>query len=514
MRLTSMRVHNFRAIVETELSELGAINVLVGPNNAGKSSLIRALGLLQEGMPADGGDARLGEQAAHVSITARGLPGPFQVGQIQMVQLGGVAVGLEVALARAGGLSVNIRGGSGDTINVARLPSTEPDHLIVPFLAKRKVAAYDSVVNEANTQAVGPDLRFLTAKLARLSNPAYPAYPAYERACDAILGFVVTAIPAPGGQQPGVYVSNTQTIPISAMGEGVAHIVGLLADLAIAEEKLFLIEEPENDIHPRALKTLLELIEDSSARNQFVVSTHSNIVVRHLGASDGATLHYVDAKRGALPPVAEVRRVPEEPRARIEVLTDLGYELWDFHLWDGWLLLEESSAERIVRDYLIPWFAPRLRRVRTVAVGGNAGVEPAFNDFNRLFRFTHLEDVYRDAAWVVIDGDEEGRQIVEALRERYANSWAADHFRTFSAGNFEEYYPVRFQDRVRDTLAIGNRREKREAKRRLLDEVRQWVEENPAEAKDAFASSAAEVVAVLLEIEAALPSARPTPAGG
>ena len=41
------------------------------------------------------------------------------------------------------------------------------------------------------------------------------------------------------------------------MGEGVANIVGLLVDLCLAENKLFLIEEPENDIHPKALKGLL-----------------------------------------------------------------------------------------------------------------------------------------------------------------------------------------------------------------------------------------------------------------
>ena len=73
-------------------------------------------------------------------------------------------------------------------------------------------------------------------------------------------------------------------------------------------------------------------------------------------------------------PRSHIREVDATPAARIEVLRRLGYELSDFELWDGWLILEESSAEVIVR-YLIPWFVPRLARIRTVAAGGTSKVE-------------------------------------------------------------------------------------------------------------------------------------------
>jgi hypothetical protein len=57
------------------------------------------------------------------------------------------------------------------------------------------------------------------------------------------------------------------------MGEGIPHLLGLINDLCLAENKLFLIEEPENDIHPKALKRLLDLIIQKSQSNQFVIST-------------------------------------------------------------------------------------------------------------------------------------------------------------------------------------------------------------------------------------------------
>ena len=42
------------------------------------------------------------------------------------------------------------------------------------------------------------------------------------------------------------------------------------------------------------------------------------------------------------------------PEERFAALESLGYELIDAEIWDGWLLLEEASAEQIIRELLIP----------------------------------------------------------------------------------------------------------------------------------------------------------------
>lgn len=112
---------------------------------------------------------------------------------------------------------------------------------------------------------------------------------------------------------------------IDQMGEGVANIVPLLAELTVSRGKLFLIEEPENDLHPKALKALQELILESSKSNQFVISTHSNIVVRHLAGQANSLLYSVESNPRELPPIAKIVKVDQTPEARIEVLRDLGY---------------------------------------------------------------------------------------------------------------------------------------------------------------------------------------------
>ena len=60
MRVTSLRVEAFRSFASMEPIELGPVNILIGPNNAGKSSLIRALYLMQTGPVAPQREQRIG----------------------------------------------------------------------------------------------------------------------------------------------------------------------------------------------------------------------------------------------------------------------------------------------------------------------------------------------------------------------------------------------------------------------------------------------------------------------
>jgi hypothetical protein len=412
---------------------------------------------------------------------------------------------LNIVQPRGAGPQLSLHWPKNDRVfSVPQLPNREPNHYIVPYLSRRKTATYHEDVREAHALTVNPDLQFLAAKLSRLSNPTFPEHQRYKETCEAILGFLVTTIPSGNGQRPGVYCPDRQPIFIDQMGEGVPNIVALLADLALSRDKLFLVEEPENDLHPQALKALLDLIVESSQLNQFVVSTHSNIVVRHLAATANSKLYNIRAMEGpTLPPKATIQLVEPTVEARLAILRELGYSFSDFDLWDGWLILEESSAERIIRDYLIPWFAPKLARIRTLAAGGVDQVEPTFDDFHRLVRFTHLEDAYRNTAWVRVDGDEHGVKIVKKLRDRYLK-WNPNSFNWFSKAQFEQYYPAEFDEQVTVALAQTDKQARREGKRQLLDNVRAWLDADERRGKEALGKSATEVIDNLRSIEAQL----------
>ena len=319
-----------------------------------------------------------------------------------------------------------------------------------------------------------------------------------------ILDFVITAVDTQGGKQAALVVDNMSTIPLGAMGEGVTHILGFIATLAVAEEKVFLIEELENDLHPQALKGLLNLIAEKSLTNQFIITTHSNIVLKQLGAVDNSKVFHVDSGLVDNLPTSSVMEVLPASEARREILQELGYELYDIDLWEAWLFLEESSAERIIRDYLIPWFASNLMaKLRTFSADGLSKVEPKFTDFNNLFVFLHLEPTYKNKVWVVVDEGEEEKKVIDDFKEKYS-SWESDRFRQFTEHDFESYYPTRFVVAVAEALSQTGKKAKRKKKKELLDDVLDWIEANKEEARAEFESSAAEVIVILKEIETSL----------
>jgi AAA domain len=98
MRITTLKLCDFRSFVEMDPIELGRINVFLGPNNAGKSSLLRAICTLQGGVPPVDADIRLG---ANRSVVEIGLGGVH-----------GVALWQPAELRRPGTLLIDINGGA------------------------------------------------------------------------------------------------------------------------------------------------------------------------------------------------------------------------------------------------------------------------------------------------------------------------------------------------------------------------------------------------------------------
>jgi len=502
VKISHVRITNFKSLADTGELTLGQVNIFVGRNNHGKSAFIRALLYLQQGTHFAPGDIRLGEREGTVELTLEN-DSPAGIQQY-FSNVNSTAVRLKILLGSHISNGISLQSVDSPNQGFGQLSLQEPNNFIYTYLSKRKVFGFDREVNLARTLAVQSDLRNLVAKVSRLSNSDYERAEEYTELCKAVLGFRISVHAASDGigQQAGIPVGPYGYIPIESMGEGVSSQLGLITDLCMAAGNLFLIEEPENDIHPESLKTLLNVIVEKSKTNQFIVSTHSNIVMRYLGAASySKVFEFESTYKPNEIPVSTIQEIEPTAEARVAVLRKLGYELSDFDLWDGWFILEESSAEIIIR-YLIPWFAPGLIRIRTVAAGGIAKVDPTFEDFRRLFLFAHLEAQYRGRAWVVVDGDEIGKRVIVQLQTKYKD-WPPDHFTTWSQPDFERYYPPRFAEQTEKALA-GNRHEKRASKKQLLDEVKAWCDANPEEAKAEFEQSAAEVIDKLQQIEADL----------
>lgn len=506
MWVKSLKLENLRCFEKAELAFSKRINLIVGPNNAGKSTLLRPLLHLQEKLPQlTVQDIRYGadvciayvELAEHEGFRAdgRGVP-PY----------------LRVEMQRRGNVALTGRSDPEDDGGTTQqFPAREPNNFIYPLLSRRKPTSFRANVDADTVAAVPATLENLTAQVDRLvSNPRNPALPRYLEVCEEILGMTIhtTGARAGGGGKELGYAlkdeaSSDDYVFLDAMGDGVPNILGLLTYLLRVKDRLFIIEEPENDIHPRALKRLLDCLASSSENNQFIITTHSNIVLKHLGALPDTKVFRVDQQLDDGVPTSTVCEVDswEDRRA---VLEDLGYELHDFDMWDAWLILEESSAEKIIKKYLIPWFVPSLQgRLGIVEAKGVHRIKPTFEDFRRLFTFLHRQPAYKDRAWVVVDGDEKGRAVIEKLRGTYS-SWDPQHFRCLTQDNFESYYPACFARKINTALGMLREEGKQEEKSKLRAAVEEWLDSNGSEAREALGKSARDVIDILKEIEAAL----------
>ncbi|MEU1535483.1 ATP-dependent nuclease [Streptomyces fagopyri] len=517
MRIKNMTVTGWKGF-EAASVELAGINVIVGRNNSGKSALIRAAQFLQQGVNAPEGEIRLGSETANIQYDLEDFDVRYAPGLTPRVEAKGLVengliprVQVEIRLKRPNRnqnnpwaqISPVLQTSDNSYGDLPKISPAEPDNFIYPYLSKRKVGSYDRQVDKGKADQVTGNLQLLSAKVARLTGPGYPGAEQFADLCKRLLGMSLGTVMVENGQLVGFTVGRLGSITIESMGEGISSLLGLITDLCVAEGQLFLIEEPENDIHPEGLKALLDVIIEKSANNQFMVSTHSNLVVKYLASAPDSRLFQVEQRpdsRGV--PTSTVKLI-ESVEDRAAVLRDLGYDLHDFDLAEGWLILEESSAERIILDYLIPWFAPKLTRIRTVAAGGTGGVEPTFREFGKLVLFVHREEVFKHRAWVVVDGDPSGKDVVSKLKAKYTN-WPSDRFLFFSESRFEDYYPSRFKEQIDGAFSKPKGQQQQQAKSELRQEVQNWCDSNHELARTELAQSAAEVIAVLQEIEAAL----------
>jgi hypothetical protein len=318
-----------------------------------------------------------------------------------------------------------------------------------------------------------------------------------------IIGLPITTKASGSGKEAGFYFDENTFVTLERMGDGVSEMVALIVELCLEKNKVFVLEEPETNLHPRGLKSLLKMIRESSENNQFFISTHSNVVVRELGSEAGKVFRVFCDSDGHTGP-HRVEEVERTSAAHMELLRELGYDFTDFELHSGWLFLEESSAETIIQEILVPVFASRLRgRLRTYSAGGATNLEPSVYEFQRLVVLIHLQPVYKDRLWIRADGDEAGAKAVEKIRNAFPHL-SEESLSTFSEAQFEFYYPPIFQEEVKEVLAITDNQSKRKRKSALLQKVLDWTKANGDAAHAAWEVSAKELIELLQSIETRL----------
>src|ERR1051325_1797145 len=222
MYVKSIQLVNIRSY-KNETLELGkGINILLGHNNAGKSTIIRSAYLLQADhalgksdirRTKDYGriymeldeitedDARLFSNPVHPDIIPKSDKQIIIFSTVTQKEVGNVRFYFDGYLKRVPDeldkfKIFNKDGSNAEFSEFLRFPDQENEgNFIYPYLSKRKTDHFSGQVGLKETYTVDDNFRNLVAKIQKISNPSHPRNAEFNKHCQAILGFTIGTIP-------------------------------------------------------------------------------------------------------------------------------------------------------------------------------------------------------------------------------------------------------------------------------------------------------------------------------
>jgi predicted ATPase len=311
----SVRVRRFKSLGDVSLELGDRLTVLVGPNNAGKSSLLQAIQFgvsVVQSVGMDGTARWSGNTLSGTLATDQLVYTPLR--DIHMLAKGGALrqdAGQAIVIridAEDGAAEVSVRRGKNKNIAVRcdgrglgkELQLLErPFSVIAPGLAG--IPAFEEfksagIVRRAAARGDANNvfrnvlwmLRSDSAGWRRFQDRLHDVFPdvdinvAFDAASDEHLRATITRAGA--------------TLPIDASGTGILQAAQVLAYIGVYSPRLLILDEPDAHLHPDNQRKLVRLL-DSVAHDegvQVLMSTHS----RHmLDESDsvGAKTHWVSS---------------------------------------------------------------------------------------------------------------------------------------------------------------------------------------------------------------------------
>lgn len=174
-------------------------------------------------------------------------------------------------------------------------------------------------------------------------------------------------------------------LPVELWGMGVLQVTQLLAYALLFEPDILLVDEPDSHVHPSSQKTLMVALERIAAELgcRVIISTHSRHVVT--AAPDGAAIVWM--KNGAI--------FDQVDRSVIPLLIDLG-ALDQFDMDADVLMATEDEDTSMLQSVVLG--ASGARRIELVSFNGinNATNAQAFNSICKLVKHAPTVAIHRD----------------------------------------------------------------------------------------------------------------------
>lgn len=357
MKLVSFSVSNYRSILQASKLQIGAFTSLVGPNNEGKSNILRALVIsieLLESIQTSRvyrGKVRYGTGTVEKYDWELDYPQSRQEkypdGKSRLdleFELSDEEIGAfrkEVGSALNGTLPIRIEFG----VRTASFSITKPGRgkaklmekrdAIIQFLSRRIGLAYipavrtaaqaeeiiDRLVSRALVKAEKEeDYQNALAVIQRVQKPVLDALgEELSRTLQTFLPSVKRVYLEVSERAQAYALRKASTIEVddgtptalSRKGDGVQSLAALammryFTQSGISDRQIILaVEEPESHLHPGAIHELRDVLKQISESNQVILTTHNPLFVNR--ESIGSNVLVQDSQATAAASIGEIR---------------------------------------------------------------------------------------------------------------------------------------------------------------------------------------------------------------
>ncbi len=315
IKLSGIELENFRIFQHKEKLELAPITLLVGPNNCGKTSVLKALQLFKKALSMDitlgmlnFNAVGLGKEikdVANIYSEKNTIGLNYHFGNYSFhyptIEKGGVVLeilenGIPAQLERipdsASGIKAKKNDGSFIKFDTA-IFYVSPIRYTVP----RTVYTYD--VNDWFTLILEElaKFHFTENNIAYLNKWVLRLGIADSINIQKLAELASTIKLSKNGKE----------LELSKMGLGTQQLIPILMQIIIGQGDLILLEEPENALHPNFQTLLADIFVEAykSFKTHFVIETHSEYLIRKLQVlvkrgeihpEDIAIYYFADAK--------------------------------------------------------------------------------------------------------------------------------------------------------------------------------------------------------------------------